>query len=158
MTKLLLTTAVLALLGSAAHADYTLPAVPKKFQGTWVCNSGPQTIGANTVNFGGPNDKLKLISIVPGDEELNTIVVKWSTPGVIEMVWKLVKLNGKQFLMDINAESSTSASLCSQAQARVVNQAVVNRLCPDPSVRCKIRDNPDLYRREDPEIWKQISK
>jgi hypothetical protein len=113
--RLFLISAALLALTSAANADYTLPAVPKKFQGAWICAIGPTTIGTNTVSFGGPSDKLKLISIVPGDEELNTVIVKWTnpgTPGVIAMVWKLIKLNGQQFLMDMNAESPVSATLC----------------------------------------------
>ena len=55
-------------LGNSAMAGFTLPAVPKKFQGAWVCVVGPLTIGASTVSHGGPKDSLKLISIEPGDE------------------------------------------------------------------------------------------
>jgi hypothetical protein len=53
----------------------------------------PTTIGTNTVSFGGPSDKLKLISIEPGDEELNTVIVKWlPNPGasVTAKVWILI--------------------------------------------------------------------
>jgi hypothetical protein len=117
MKKLMYACMAITALGNIAIADYTLPAVPKKFQGVWVCIDGPLTIGANTVSYGGPKDSLKLISIEPGDEELNTVIVKWSTnPGVnvIAMVWKLVKLNGQPVLMDINYESPTSATLCSK--------------------------------------------
>jgi hypothetical protein len=115
LKKLLYACVAINVLGNIAMADYKLPAVPKKFQGAWVCSGGPLTIGANTVSHGGPKDSLKLISIEPGDEELDTVIVKWSTnPGVnvIAMVWKLVKLNGQQALMDINYESPTSATLC----------------------------------------------
>jgi hypothetical protein len=112
MRNVLAAAALLLAVTSSVSAD--LPAVPKQFQGTWVCNTAPATttIGADTVSFGSP---LKLISIVPGDEELNTIIVKWTPPNsaaVVVAIWKLVKLNGRQFLMDINEESPTSASLC----------------------------------------------
>ena len=98
-----------ALLGTTANAaDY----VPKKFQGTWVCNgASSMTIGADTVSFG---EKLKLLSIAPGDEAFNTVIVKWlPNPGALTVVkyWKLIKFNGKQFLC-INADSPASSSLC----------------------------------------------
>ena len=116
MKKLLMTAATLVALAipATAFADYTLPAVPKNFQGVWICNVGSTIIGTDTVSYGSP---LKLISIVPGDEELNTITVKWVPPNsvrgvVVAAVWKLIKLNGQQFLMEINEESPTSASLC----------------------------------------------
>ena len=117
MKKLMYPCMAIIALGNIAMADYTLPAVPKKFQGAWICAGGgaPTTIGTNTVSFGGPSDKLKLISIEPGDEELNTVIVKWlPNPGasVTAKVWILIKLNGQQFLMDINYESPTSATLC----------------------------------------------
>jgi hypothetical protein len=112
MKKFMCVCMAITTLGNIAMADYTLPAVPKKFQAAWICAEGgaPTTISTNTVSFGGPSDKLKLISIEPGDEELNTVIVKWSTnPGVnvIAKIWKLIKLNGQQFLMDVNYESPT---------------------------------------------------
>jgi hypothetical protein len=120
MKKLMYACMAIIALGNIAMADYTLPAVPKKFQGAWICVTAggaptpPTTIGTNTVSFGGPSDKLKLISIEPGDEELNTVIVKWlPNPGAsVTEVWILIKLNGQQFLMEINYESPTSATLC----------------------------------------------
>jgi hypothetical protein len=115
MTKILILAAALLASTSMAFADYTLPSMPKKFQGTWTCAVGPTTIGANSVSFGSGYNNLKLFSIVPGDEELNTVIVKWlPNPGalVVASVWKLVKFNGRQFLMDINEESPSSATLC----------------------------------------------
>ena len=115
MKRLIYACMAVTALGNIAIADYTLAAVPKKFQGVWVCIGGPLAIGATTVSFGDPKDSIKLISIEPGDEELNTLVVKWSTnPGVnvIAKVWRLVKLSGQPVLMDINYESPTSATLC----------------------------------------------
>jgi hypothetical protein len=58
--------------------------------------------------------RLKLISIEPGDEELNRVVVKWSTnPGVnvIATVWHVIKVNGRQALISVNEEAPTSNTL-----------------------------------------------
>ena len=89
--KLMYACMAIIALGNVAMADYTLLAVPKKFQGAWICAEcgDPTTIGTNTVSFGGPSDRLKMICIVPGDEELNTVTVKWTpNPGarVVEKV------------------------------------------------------------------------
>jgi hypothetical protein len=99
MKKLMYACMAIIALGNIAMAEYTLPAVPKKFQGAWICAEGgaPMTIGTNTVSFVGPSDKPKLISIEPGDEELNTVIVKWlPNPGarVTAAVWKLIKKKG----------------------------------------------------------------
>ena len=114
LKRLICTGVAIFALGNIAMAE--LPAVPKKFQGTWidVDGGGSMTIGANTVSSGGPSDKLKLIRIEPADEDLNRLVVKWSTnPGVnaIAAVWHLIKVNGRQALIDVNEEAPTSNTL-----------------------------------------------
>jgi hypothetical protein len=117
--------AIFFALGNIAMADQ-LPAVPKKFQGTWVevgggNDGGIMTIGANTVSFGSPRDtlpgdefKLKLINIEPANEGLTEVEVKWSTnPGtnVIAVVWHWIKVNGRQALIVVNATEPSSNGL-----------------------------------------------
>ena len=116
MKKLIYACMAIIALGNIAMADFTLPAVPKQFQGTWtdVDGGGSMTIGANTVSFGGSSDKLKLISIEPGDEELNRVIVKFSTNprvNVTATVWHLIKVNGREILIDANEQSPTSKTL-----------------------------------------------
>jgi hypothetical protein len=41
---------------------------------------------------------------------------------------------------------------------RVVNEAVVRKLCPNPKMRCMVRDNPGFYKDEDPEFYNRITK
>jgi hypothetical protein len=41
---------------------------------------------------------------------------------------------------------------------RVVNEAVIQKLCPNPKMRCKVRDNPGFYKDTDPELYKRITK
>jgi hypothetical protein len=41
---------------------------------------------------------------------------------------------------------------------RVVNEAVVRKLCPNPKVRCMVRDNAGFYKDEDPELYNRITK
>jgi hypothetical protein len=107
MTKLLATAAMLAALCTPALADYSLPSIPKKFQGVWLeanAKDCPTFITANTVSFCNPNNKLKLVSVVPHDEELNTVVVTWLAPAPIKMVYKLINSGGRQALVTVNAE------------------------------------------------------
>jgi hypothetical protein len=116
MKKLMYACMAIIALGNIAMADLVLPAVPKKFQGTWtdVYGGGSMTIDANTVSFGGFSDKLKLISIEPGDEERNRVIVKWSTnPGVnvTATVWHLIRVNGREVLFDVNEQSPSSKTL-----------------------------------------------
>lgn len=42
-------------------------------------------------------------------------------------------------------------------EIRVPDQTKLDKLCPNPKVRCKVRDNPEFY-REDPVFWLKISK
>jgi hypothetical protein len=56
-----------------------------------------------------------------------------------------------------------AATLISQVNAkescvRVVNQAMVSKLCPDPNARCLVRDNPDFYKESDPALYNRITK
>jgi hypothetical protein len=56
-----------------------------------------------------------------------------------------------------------AAALICQANAkepcdRVVDEAVVWKLCPDPNMRCKVRDNPDFYKEDDPALYNSITK
>ena len=56
-----------------------------------------------------------------------------------------------------------AAALISQANAkescvRVVNQAVVSKLCPDPNARCLVRDNSNFYKESDPALYNRITK
>lgn len=37
-------------------------------------------------------------------------------------------------------------------------ETVADKLCPDPSVRCKVRDNPEFYKDDDPALYKRITK
>jgi hypothetical protein len=46
----------------------------------------------------------------------------------------------------------------SAEETRVVNEAVVQKLCPNPKMRCKVRDNPDFYKDTDPELYNRITK
>lgn len=105
--------------------------MPKKLQGTWSGAEGgaPTIIGANAVSFG--DFKLKLINIVPGDEELNTLTVKWlANPAalVVDNVWKLVKFNGQQFLMDMNAECPGLPDLLEEM---TMNKLLLTAATPD---------------------------
>jgi hypothetical protein len=46
----------------------------------------------------------------------------------------------------------------SAEEIRVVNEAAVRKLCPNPNARCLVRDNPDFYKDADPELYKRITK
>jgi len=50
--------------------------------------------------------------------------------------------------------SAANAKECS----RVVNEAVVSKLCPNPNARCLARDNPEFYRETDPALYNRITK
>jgi hypothetical protein len=45
-----------------------------------------------------------------------------------------------------------------QPPARVVNEAVVRKLCPNPNAKCMARDNPDFYKDADPAFYNRITK
>jgi hypothetical protein len=108
---LLAAVAMIGAFGNGAMAD--MPAVPQKFQGAWVCATGPMTIGRNAVRFG-RSGEIRLSSIVAGDEGLTAIVVQWA-PGhasPVEITWKLITLNRQQFLMHMNNEGPASSDLC----------------------------------------------
>ena len=114
MKTLLATVAAAMLMSTAATADYSLPAMPKKFQGTWIEAESPTCplfINANTVSHCSPNGKLRLVSIEPGDEELNTVTITWLAPFPIKVVYRLIKSGGRQALVSVNAESPTSIGL-----------------------------------------------
>jgi len=55
-----------------------------------------------------------------------------------------------------------AAALVSVANAkecdRVVDEAKVAKLCPDPKARCLARDNPDFYKESDPGFYKRITR
>lgn len=92
-----------------AASDFSLPTMPKKFQGVWFDaedgNTCPLFINANSVSHCNRSDPLKLVKIEPGDEELNTVIVTWRSPHPVSKVYKLVKSGGRQGLIDVNAES-----------------------------------------------------
>jgi hypothetical protein len=114
IVKKLLYAVALTLTVSPATADYSLPAMPKKFQGTWTeaqDTTCPLFINANTVSHCSPNGKLKLVSIQPGDEELNTVTVTWLAPFPIKVIYRLIKSGGRPALVSVNAESPTSIQL-----------------------------------------------
>jgi hypothetical protein len=63
----------------------------------------------------------------------------------------------------LNKRSSTITSITNveaikPPQARVVDEAAVRKLCPDPNARCKARDNPDFYKDSDPDFYNRITK
>jgi hypothetical protein len=45
-----------------------------------------------------------------------------------------------------------------QAETRVLNEAVIRKLCPIPNARCVARDNPEFYKDTDPEFYNRITK
>jgi hypothetical protein len=101
-------------MSTTAMADYSLPSMPKKFQGTWIdaeSSTCPLFITANTVSHCSPNGKLKLISIQPGDKELNTVNVTWLAPFPIKAVYRLINSGGRWALVSVNPESPTSIGL-----------------------------------------------
>jgi hypothetical protein len=50
------------------------------------------------------------------------------------------------------------ATSTKQPPARVLNEAVVRKLCPNPNKRCMARDNPDFYKDTDPAFYNRITK
>lgn len=70
-----------------------------------------------------------------------------------------------QIDIPLNNRSSTVTSIThvearstKQPQSRVVNEAVVRKLCPDPTARCMARDNPEFYQDTDPAFYNRITK
>jgi hypothetical protein len=55
-----------------------------------------------------------------------------------------------------------AAVLISAANAkecdRVVDEAKVAKLCPDPNAKCLARDNPGFYKESDPAFYKRITR
>ena len=75
--------------------------------------------------------------------------------------------DGSQCLIDVplNKRSHTITSITNveatstkQPSARVVDEAVVRKLCPNPNAPCLVRDNPYFYKDADPELYKLITK
>src|SRR5262245_32636075 len=111
MKTILLAATMLASAMSAAAADYSLPAMPKKFQGVWAEAKGgscPLFINANTASHCDPSGKLKLLKIEPGDEELNTVTVTWvSGLSKTRVVYKVIKDGNRKALVSVNADDPT---------------------------------------------------
>lgn len=108
LSELLVTAATVLALASSAHADFSLPRVPAKFQGTWISaeykDDAPIVIGAKSV-FG----KCDITKIVPADEDGKSISVTWKCSEYpkmlpVEVIWKLTKVGGQEVLMQINTE------------------------------------------------------
>jgi hypothetical protein len=73
--------------------------------------------------------------------------------------------NGSECMIDVplNKRSSTITSITNveaikPPQARVVDDAAVRKLCPDPNAKCMARDNPDFYKETDPAFYNRITK
>ena len=114
IVKKLLYAVALTLTVSPATAEYSEPAMPKKFQGTWIeaqDTTCPLFINANTVSHCTPHDKLKLVSIMPGNEEFSAVIVTWLAPFPVKVIYRLIKSGGRQALVSVNAESPTSIQL-----------------------------------------------
>ena len=111
MQRLLIAATALALVTATAMADYSLPAMPKAFQGTWADAEGGLgiTIGHNTVSFGEP---LRLLSIKPCDEELRCVNIKWAAgKSTTEMYFRLIKIDKRQAVISVNAQAPSFSSL-----------------------------------------------
>ena len=52
----------------------------------------------------------------------------------------------------------TSALHAETQPARVLDESVIRKLCPNPKERCKARDNPDFYKETDPAFYNRITK
>jgi uncharacterized protein YecT (DUF1311 family) len=50
------------------------------------------------------------------------------------------------------------AEATSVDKPRIVNEAVVRKLCPDPNKKCMARDNPGFYKINDPAFYNRITK
>jgi hypothetical protein len=89
-----------------------LQQVPKKFQGVWVDqnpNGGRIKIGATIVDFFGFQKKIS--SIEPADEDGTKVRVKYERvpPALqIELVWWLTKVNGRETLIEVDAQETTN--------------------------------------------------
>jgi hypothetical protein len=75
--------------------------------------------------------------------------------------------DGSECMIDVplGKRSSTITSITNveaisnkQSSARVVDDAVVRKLCPDPNAKCKARDDPDFYKDSDPAFYNHITK
>lgn len=95
---------------TAAMADYPLPAIPKSFQGAWAnVEGGSMVVGRNTVSYGDP---LRLLSIRPCSEELTCVDITWSAGmSKSEIYFRLIKVNGRQALITVNADQPSQSSL-----------------------------------------------
>jgi hypothetical protein len=81
-------------------------------QGDWVDQSDGERIKvtASTIEFGS-RFKEKIISIKPGDESGEKVLVKYGgvPPALpVELVWWLTKVNGRETLIAVNAEEPTA--------------------------------------------------
>jgi len=76
--------------------------------------------------------------------------------------------NGSECMIDVplNKRSPTITSITNveststkqPSAARVVDEAVVRKLCPNPNAKCMARDNPDFYKDADPTFYNRITK
>jgi hypothetical protein len=56
------------------------------------------------------------------------------------------------------ALAASSAQAIEPTKERVLNEAAVRKLCPNPNKRCIARDNPDFYKDADPAFYNRITK
>jgi hypothetical protein len=76
---------------------------------------------------------------------------------------QLAERRTKMKTLTVALTIACAAALICQANAkepcdRVVDEAVVWKLCPHPNMRCKVRDNPDFYKEDDPALYNSITK
>jgi hypothetical protein len=113
MKKLL----IAAMIGLTQVGGARAQPVPQKFQGDWVRIDQPQDRGhmkvdAKTIDFGG-GLKETLSSVEPGSDDDTTMLVKYRN---VEWVWYLTKINGREILIWVNAESPTSIMVTQRAR------------------------------------------
>ncbi len=58
----------------------------------------------------------------------------------------------------ITSVTNVEATSTKQPPDRVVNEAVVRKLCPNPNAKCMARDNPDFYKDADRNFYNRITK
>jgi hypothetical protein len=64
-----------------------------------------------------------------------------------------------QFLIILIAATALiSHANAKESCSRVINKAMVSKLCPNPNVRCLVRDNPEFYKETDPALYNRITK
>jgi len=68
-------------------------------------------VDARTIDFGGFKETIS--SIKPGNEGATVMLVKYRN---IEWVWYLTKVNGREVLIWVNAESPTSIMVTQRAR------------------------------------------